>query len=142
MEPAEDTAPVALDIVVREGTVDDIRRVAEIRTVGWRTAYRGIMADDILDGLDVDHEAERWRGFMADFAANGEHLDVAVADGSVAGYVLVGPLRTSTIGPAPAGSGGELIALYVDPACWGTGVGDALIDRAEHELRDRGHSWA
>jgi len=44
---------------VREPTVDDGRRIAEIRTASWQSAHRGIVADEHLDALDVDSEAKR-----------------------------------------------------------------------------------
>jgi GNAT superfamily N-acetyltransferase len=45
---------------------------------------------------------------------------VAETDGDVIGVLTVGE--------------DELYAIYVHPDYWGTGVGQALLDRAEHEL--------
>ena len=123
------------DFRVREATPDDLVRVGEIRTVGWQTAYRGIVDDAVLDELDAARETERWRGFMAGFEANGEHLDVVESETAVVGYVL--------IGPAHDGSGiGEVYACYVHPDAWGTGAADLLLPRAEAELAGRDYGEA
>jgi GNAT superfamily N-acetyltransferase len=37
---------------------------------------------------------------------------------------------------------GELCALYVDPDCWGRGVGAALVSAARARLFDRGFRFA
>ena len=52
---------------------------------------------------------------------------VAERDGEVVGFANVGPAED------PAGAG-ELYALNVDPAHWGTGAGRALLQAAQAEL--------
>ena len=127
-----------MSCTTRQGTVDDLDRVAEIRTLGWQSGYRGILSDEQLDGLDAAVEAERWRGFIQLFDENGEHLEVAERDGVIAGYVLIGPFRSEDDTPGF----GEVFALYVDPSFWGTSVATALLTRATELLRDRGHHRA
>ncbi len=122
------------DFATRPGTVHDLDRVAEIRTLGWQSGYRGILPDDQLDALDITAEAERWRRFIRHFEEKREHLEVAERDGTIAGYVLIGPFRGDDATPGF----GEVFALYVDPSAWGSGVATTLLGRATDLLRARG----
>jgi GNAT superfamily N-acetyltransferase len=122
----------------RPGTDADLDRVAEIRTLGWQSGYRGILSNELLDGLDATVEADRWRGFARLFDEKGEHLEVAEHDGVIVGYVLTGPFRDDGVEPGT----GEVMALYLDPESWGSGAADALLTRAHELLADRGHRRA
>ena len=49
----------------------------------------------------------------------------------------------ATTGPARAETGvGELLALYVDPDCWGRGFGRALVKAARERLLQQGYERA
>ena len=54
------------------------------------------------------------------FEEEGVRLFVAEADGAIVGVLTLGD--------------DELYAIYVHPEWWGTGVGQALLDRAHEEL--------
>ena len=58
------------------------------------------------------------------------------ASGAVVGFANVGAVPTRSTGA------GELYAIYVHPAHWGTGAGRALIQRAEESLRSSGFGEA
>jgi GNAT superfamily N-acetyltransferase len=120
---------------IREANETDLDRVGEIRTVAWQAAYRGILADDVLDGLDARAEAERWRGFWKEFPANGSTLLVAEDGGEVLGYALV---RSRARDESLADDVGELIAIYLHPEAWGAGAGQALFEAAGERLRTEG----
>jgi len=60
---------------------------------------------------------------------------VAAHGGEILGFVAVGASRDP-------GTDGELFAIYVHPEHWGTGVGRALIEAGEAELRRLGHQDA
>jgi GNAT superfamily N-acetyltransferase len=121
--------------IVRRATEADLDRVAEIRTRSWQSAYRGILDDETLDGLDVAEEAERWRGFWPEFPRNGSTLLVADVAGTLVGYALI---RTRARDESVTHEVGELIAIYLDPEAWGAGAGQPLFDAATAELRDAG----
>lgn len=40
------------DIIIRNATIEDVERIADIKIEGWQTAYRGIIDDDFLDNMD------------------------------------------------------------------------------------------
>jgi GNAT superfamily N-acetyltransferase len=132
-EPSDDqamtTTPTA---TIRRSTPDDIGAVARVRVEGWRSGYRGIMPDAVLDDLRADELAERWRRTWID--ADDAGTLVAEADGEVIGFVSVGAAEADETG----GPRGELRALYLLEDRWGTGLGRALFD-AGVEWLDRCH---
>ena len=90
----------------------------------------------LLDVATRDREAEVW---------------VAVDDdGTVVGFASVGPYRRDRDSGDTAidddggsdrdidGRVGEILAIYVDPARWGTGAGRALMDAVLSGLAGRG----
>jgi GNAT superfamily N-acetyltransferase len=102
----------------------DADAVERIRVRGWQAAYRHVFPAEELDRLQVD--SARWRR-QIDIPPPGWTVFVAETDGTVVGFVAVGPSRDGT-------PGGELYAIYVDPDSWSTGAGSALIKRAEEQL--------
>lgn len=130
--------------VIRPAVEDDARAIAEVRAAGWRHAYRGILAQATLQGIDIGAAAERLRGAIATASHKPEspllHL-VLELDGRVQGWLAQGPYRED--GAVPETGVGELWALYVEPALIGKGHGRALLEvgleaaRAAdwHELR-------
>ena len=120
----------AADVVVRGAEPADARAIAQVHVASWRWAYRGLLPDDLLDGLSVeDREADR-----ATWLADPE-LDAVVAErtGSVVGFASVAASRDAD---APSGTG-EVLTLYVTLDAAGTGVCRLLLEAAVTALRDR-----
>jgi ribosomal protein S18 acetylase RimI-like enzyme len=127
-------------VVVRPADESDAAAIARVEIAGWRAAYRGIVPDPVLDGLDLEHEAATWRERLQDQ----DVVRVSVADlveppasPRLVGYVSEGPAR----GDDKAGVG-EVWAIYVDPAAQGRGAGRALLDAAVRGLAARGYDEA
>ncbi|MFI1480432.1 GNAT family N-acetyltransferase [Streptomyces sp. NPDC020747] len=119
---------------VREMALADCPRVAEIRVHGWQTAYKGMMPQAYLDGLDAAEEARRLR---ARFERAGEGVVnlVAECDGDVVGWACHGPYREGEVRTADA----ELYAIYVDPDRIACGVGRALLRESTARCTTAGH---
>lgn len=116
-------------VSTRDMAAHDIWAVSTLRVTGWRTAYRGIVPDDYLDGLSVEADAERRRSvFQKDPRIQNV---VAEDDRGVVGWGVLGPCRDDDA----TDTDGEVYALYVAVARIGTGVGrtlmEELIRRAE-----------
>lgn len=119
---------------VRAATLDDAPAIAHIRVETWRWAYRGIVPDEILDGLTVEAGVENWRRTIETAADNGRSVWVALdPDDEVVGYAAVGPEREGS-----ELARGEVYALYVHPTRQGRGAGRALMAVGTHWLSDRG----
>jgi GNAT superfamily N-acetyltransferase len=121
-----------MDVVCRPATLADVPAIATVRIRSWQDAYRGLVPQDYLDALDPAAEAGRWQGRSLD----GQH--VAEANGSVVGWLFVGPYRADEGEQVPGSSCGEVGAIYALPEVWGLGVGRALMAYGLGELRRLG----
>jgi len=113
--------------VIRPGTPDDAEGVARVHVETWQAAYAYALPSEKLQALSVEGAVRRHR--------TGPPALVAERGGEILGFVDVGASRDP-------GTDGELFAIYVHPEHWGTGVGRALIEAGEAELRKLGHEDA
>ncbi|GHJ49737.1 N-acetyltransferase [Catellatospora sp. TT07R-123] len=117
-------------VTVQAETQADCAAVAAMHIASWRAAYAGIVPDAVLAALDVEQRArERAQRLTAD---NPFTNLIAVDGGGPVGWVCFGPYRAQGHRPDGELDGrvGEILALYVHPDRWGTGVADALIGAA------------
>ncbi|OCB52600.1 acetyltransferase [Mycobacterium malmoense] len=120
---------------VRVAVPADAYQVACLHVRSWRSAYRGLIAEDYLDGLTPEGLVHRYT-----FGRMGLRIPstVVAVDGSgIRGFATTGLCRD---GDSP--NCGELMALYVDPACVGTGLGTLLMTAARERLRAVGVTQA
>ena len=117
---------------VRPATPSDAEAIAIVHVDSWRAAYRGIVPDEILAGLSVERRAAGWRETIE--SAPDDRVWVVERDDRVIGFAATGPARDDD---AVAGSG-EVMAIYLDPAAWSTGLGRRLFAAAVEDLGRRG----
>jgi ribosomal protein S18 acetylase RimI-like enzyme len=115
---------------IEPATEADVPALARVFVRCWRDAYRGVVADEIVDALDPASEERRWRALVAE-----HHVLVARDRG-----VVVGMVRFGADADDPAR--GHVFSLYVDPPASGAGVGRALLGRACDELAGEGLAGA
>ncbi len=128
--------PVAVMPVVRRAEPSDAANLADIRIASWRAAYSGLVAQEVLDGLDVTAETKRFAERM--HAVAERHTLVAeLGPAKVVGYCIYGPDRDE-----PRPDLGEIYAIYVHPEHAGRGAGGALLDRAVEDLTAAGRTTA
>jgi GNAT superfamily N-acetyltransferase len=118
---------------VRDATVDDAEGIALAHVSSWRTAYAGIMPDDVLAALDPVERTELLRSALARDDRQGTTL-TALRDGAVVGFAHVGHYHPEHGGSEVDESAGEVYGIYVHPDHWGYGVGRALIEAAVARL--------
>ena len=126
--------------VVREMHAGDLEAVARCHQAAWSVAFRGILGDDLLDGL-------RREEFIAGWERNLRQPDrtnlVALGPRGPFGFVAFGPSRDEDADRRLDGEGdGELYGLYVDPDAWGRGAGRALDTAAGERLAAAGYREA
>ncbi len=119
--------------VVRPAVVADADAIGRVHVSAWQVAYRGLMPDELLDGLDAAARAEMWRERLE----TGEAVPLVVEDedGEVVGVAHVGPDRQQPMW-------GELWMINLAPEAWGKGLGRALLEAATEALRTQGYSEA
>lgn len=128
--------------MLREARRGDELAVAEVHVRSWQEAYRELMPQEFLDGLDPRDRAARY-----EFEGGAEAPTTVVAvlrqrdgtggegggDGPIVGFVTFGPSRD-----ADAAGLGEIYALYVDPKRYAGGAGRMLMAEARRRLVERG----
>ncbi len=110
----------ALEVAIRAAGPGDEARLAAIDEATW--------SPDVTPAPFAGRE-----GFFRPGVEPADTL-VAVTEGEVAGYVLLGHPT-----PLPASAHVQMVrGLAVDPACRGRGVGTALVEAAIAEAKARG----
>lgn len=116
---------------LRPAVPADVLAVARVHVRAWQAAYRGLMPEDYLAGLRPEERAQRY-DFAATDPARPRTL-VAIEADTVLGFATLSPARD-----ADASGHGELCALYVEPDCWGRGIGQLLAEAARADLQRLG----
>jgi GNAT superfamily N-acetyltransferase len=108
-------------LLVRVASFTDARVIAEVHVASWKAAYRGIVAQELLDALSVDERERQWIEYL-------EGLRVLVVDegDALAGFVAFDE------------STAEVKALYVAPGRFRRGIGSLLLRTAHEHLRAAG----
>jgi len=119
-------------MVVRIAEAIDAEAIAKVQVESWRAAYRELMPDELLAGLDTSKRAAVWRQVCG--GAGWATLVVEDRD-AVVGFCHVCPARDADLDSRATA---ELTAIYVDPIAWGRGCGRLLCARAVAEARQRG----
>jgi GNAT superfamily N-acetyltransferase len=114
-------------VELREARPDDAAAVAAVHVASWQAAYRGLLPDNYLDGLDPADRMARYTFGATDPEA--PSTIVAVDDGTIIGFATTGRSPDSDTRDS-----GELFGLYLHPGAWGLGVGRLLIAEARERL--------
>jgi ribosomal protein S18 acetylase RimI-like enzyme len=105
---------------VRQATIADAQRIAQVHVETWRAAYRGQMPDVILDNLDVKKRATFWENHLA---CQPHGTLVVESEKAIIGFCDLVPSRDKDSNPHEVG---EIAAIYVQPEFWRKGAGGAL----------------
>ena len=77
-----------VNVQVRRATPEDAERIAEIKVLGWRAAYAGLLPDTTLNALSAADQADLFRARIADSVTGDSPIArVAESDRDVIGYV-------------------------------------------------------
>ena len=118
---------------VRLARLDDAPAIAEVHVASWRTTYKGIFSDTLLDSLSVDKREQSWRETLALPEPNSVTLVACNVDGGIVGFISGGAERTGRLGYE-----GELYAIYLLQLAQRQGLGTLLVQHFVCELRARG----
>ena len=109
--------------MIRTAVEADIPGIASVLVQTWQRSLKGIVGDDYLSSLDVEHQQRRHSKM---FGRPGVGYWVFEDEGQVSGFVSGGPIRYP-IGEADC----ELYAIYILPEHQGRGAGAGLFGRLQ-----------
>jgi GNAT superfamily N-acetyltransferase len=124
-------------MAIRLATVHDAVRIAEVHVRSWQGAYRGLMPPEYLDALDPAARAKRWNAILSTFEGTRAGVLVTEDADGVRGFASFGPTRDPDEDPEQVG---EVKAIYLLPAAWGSGCGRELMTAALDQLAAAGFS--
>lgn len=116
------------EVGIRPGVAADLDAITRVFHRAFRHGYRGVLADDVVEGIDRVWPAER---LARQFGLPGVRYLLAEHDSVVVGFTRV----TLDDEDPDVGCVG---ALYVDPDHAGRGIGRALLDAAFAVLAQQG----
>ena len=123
---------------IRDAQPVDAARLAEIHAFSWQMAYRDLLSDSYLDGLNATTRLDWWDSRLARIPPRWAVL-VVEKERAVAGFVTIGHCDDDDRRVAEAG---EVYAMYVDPRWWGLGLGRKLLAGAEDRMRAYAYTTA
>jgi ribosomal protein S18 acetylase RimI-like enzyme len=119
--------------VIRAARVADAPQIAVVHVRSWQFAYRGLLPQAYLDGLDPAQRVGPWERSLAEANDGRNGVLVADASGTLLGFVGYSPSRDSDADQARVG---EIDAIYLLPNALGKGVGRRLMGVALARLAE------
>ena len=109
-----------MDDAIAFAACSDAAAIAALHAESWRTAYRGLYADEFLDGPILEERLRFWTERMSAPNPERRHVIGATANGQLVGFACV-------LLDAEPGWGPLLDNLHVKPAYKGHGIGARLL---------------
>jgi len=113
---------------IRQARLADAEGIARAHTASWRTSYRGILPDAVLDRIDVDQRATSWRRVLQDpsiftlVACDTTHHEIV-------GLCDAGRSRSD------AGYAAEVYRIYLEHHARRHGLGREMLEQVIDWLR-------
>lgn len=117
-------------MIIRNVTEKDLPDVVDIQIAGWRTAYRSIIDDEILDTINREERLARRRKDWRDTG-----FIVAEKDGEVVGFCRYIDNNSYS---SDYDVDCELMAIYLRPDVKRQGIGCKLFNYVADEFRRQG----
>jgi GNAT superfamily N-acetyltransferase len=135
---------------VRPARADDAGEIARIQLATWRIAYRRMLPRSVLDQLDEDFLAGRWREAVTAPPSGRHRVLVAVEQGEqsiLVGFTASGPADQDVLAPDEEGAalGPDVAAvteLLVEPRWGRRGHGSRLLAASVDLWREDGFTTA
>ncbi len=117
------------EITTRPIVATDAATVADLHTTSWRSAYRGMLRDEYLDG-DIATERRQVWAQRLEMPADANYGFIAESEAGPVGFVFLLVEVDSTWGTL-------VDNLHVVPGLKGRGIGRRLLEAAAHETHRR-----
>ena len=108
--------------MIRQATIHDAPRIAEIHVASWRATYRGLVPDMWLASLSVSEREVVWKEFCSN---EGGPVYVACDGEQIFGFCHIAASRDLA-----AERTAEITSIYIDPGSLRNGHGRLLFSEA------------
>ncbi|KFN03329.1 GNAT family N-acetyltransferase [Bacillus clarus] len=109
-------------INIRRAMKEDILGIAKVHAESWKTTYKGILPNEVLDNITYEQREKQWENIFQQ-AKNHQYRFVAeTLDGKIIGFIDGGVERTGAYS-----CDGELYAIYILQEYQGLKVGQRLF---------------
>ncbi len=119
---------------IRQATPRDAPAIARVHVASWRTTYRGLIPDAVLDNLSEAGREAMWSRALTMPRPDAACFVAETAPGEIVGFADGGPEREGD----PVFRG-ELYAIYLVAAAQGHGIGRALAGAVARHLSLAGY---
>lgn len=123
-----------IDVSFRPGVSKDAEAIARVHVATWKTAYRGLLPDELLDGMNHVDRIPRWQRTLDDPQSK---VFVAEKSGEIVGFLAVGPSHDDGQDGC-----GELDAIYILETVSGQGIGGKFMTMSDRWMCEQGFSRA
>lgn len=119
---------------IRRAALEDAAGIAKVHVDTWRTAYTGLVPDEVLANMTYEQREDMWRNILTNWS-HANFVYVAAAADQIVGFVSGGKLREDKPGYT-----GELYAIYLLQNTQGQGLGRRLVEALASALIEQGHT--
>lgn len=126
-------------VEIRPARAGDAAQLGVVHVRSWQAAYRGLLPQAFLDGLDPAQRARIWETALGEAADPRSGVVVAGHGARLAGFAHFCPSRDEDADPARTG---EISSIYLLPEEWGRGTGRQLMAAALAGLTAAGFGQA
>lgn len=124
-------------VQVRRAEERDIEAVAFVHVESWRSTYRGLVPDDVLDGLSVERRKPVWQQLIS--TQSRESCVLVLEDNDlVVGFCHCSRSRDGDAPPSTA----EVNSIYLLASHWRRGGGSKLLNSGLEALKLAGFERA
>lgn len=118
------------NLIVRNIEEKDIPSVVDIQIDGWKSAYKGIVDNNILNSMNRNERIEKRKN---DYKQNG--FIVAELNNQIVGFC--GYIDSNKFTPNISNIDCELLALYVKPNLKYNGIGTRLFQFVKNDFKSK-----
>lgn len=122
---------------LRRAVAEDAPGIAQVHVRGWQKSHAGLVPEAYLSCMSSKLREDFWRDEL-DVEAADRKPWVALVEERIVGFASAGISRDDDLGSET----GEVYLVYVDPDCWGRGIGSTLLSHITRDLEEHGFDQA
>lgn len=119
-----------MEINIRRAMKEDIVGIAKVHVESWKTTYKGIVANGILENITYEQRENQWESIFQKEDENKYRFVAETLNGTIIGFIDGGVERTGTYN-----CDGELYAIYLLQQYQGLKIGNRLFQALLSEYK-------